>query len=902
MSEVSCRVTAFILAALEEAGHEPDEFFDEMNLPLERLRDRARSLPWSEFVRLLDRLEERLGLAGVGALGARTASAAGNRPLRAIARFAFTERQLWRLLSERSAPSFYPGIDFEHEVLADGRIRLRSTIPSDAEPSEAFAHFFMGGVRAIPALLGDSREVELELDAGPRVATAVLRPTADTRFWRRGARALAGRAFGKLAFEELERRHRRAAETMAELEARDRMLAALRDVTDAIVQSVDFTNTAQRIVDAICDNTDFAAANLYRVDPAGEELELIALHAPDERFTMPSRVPLVGRRGAAVAMTEGRVVWASDPSGFDILNPEVRTAMVEAGLHSFALIPLIYGGEVLGTLGVARRSEHDFSRPERSSLETLGKTAAAALVSARHVMQIEQEIEVRTLAEERARESEARLREVAENVDAVTYLVDLERSAMLYLSPNFERITGHPAEVLGGDRNGLLALVAPADQHRVRDRWAELEGSEAATVEFRIVRPDGGTIDVVDRLRRVPGIPGHPARAAGVLQDVTAMRALEQQLRAAQKVEAVGRLAGGIAHDFNNLLTVIMAGADSLRESVGRDGWAQATADDVVEASESAARLTRRLLTLARQQPVRIESLDVVEVMEGMSSMLRSLMGEQIEFEIIVPPESAAGDFLIDIDRGQLEQVLLNLAVNARDAMGTSGRVAFEVGTSKPDRVTLCVEDEGPGMSPEIRLNAFDPFFTTKPESDHSGLGLAIVLGIVEQAGASIEIDSEVGRGTRFTIEWPASRLRRPAGPKQLATGAAMENRERILVVEDKPDLRRILKLSLEQAGFQVSLAEDGEAALAALATADGEIRLVVTDVVMPGIGGIELAERIARTAPEIRVVFMSGYAGPGDDEGFGSRGEVVIAKPFRPAELVALVRAQFDEIDARDE
>jgi PAS domain S-box-containing protein len=374
---------------------------------------------------------------------------------------------------------------------------------------------------------------------------------------------------------------------------------------------------------------------------------------------------------------------------------------------------------------------------------------------------------------------------------------------------------------------------------------------------------------------------------------------LEEQLRQAQKMEAIGRLAGGVAHDFNNLLTVINATAGFVAEDLPPADPRQEDIQAILEAGRRGARLTRQLLAFGRRQVLEPEVLDLNGVVRDLEGMIRRLIGEDIDLRI----ELADGLDPVSADRSQIDQVVMNLVVNARDALGSGGRIQVRTanvglgGTrslngSMAPRVLLAVSDDGEGMSTEVQDRIFEPFFSTKEEGRGTGLGLSMVYGIVQQSGGDIRVRSGSGEGT--TIEVLLPRVDLDAGGDSIESSPVEEpGAELILVVEDEAVVRKLVRRILESAGYSVLLAANGEEALVECERASHEIGLVLTDVVMPEMGGKELADRLARRWPDLKVLYMSGYTGQAiARRGSLDEGAWFISKPFEPAELVSKVRA----------
>ena len=379
----------------------------------------------------------------------------------------------------------------------------------------------------------------------------------------------------------------------------------------------------------------------------------------------------------------------------------------------------------------------------------------------------------------------------------------------------------------------------------------------------------------------------------------------EADLRHALKMDAIGRLAGGIAHDFNNLLTVINGHAVFLRETLGEvvDRDAAASVEEIEKAGNQAAGLTRQLLAFSRKQLLQARVVNLNQIVGDLESMLGRLIGERIALTTALDPDLRN----LTVDPGQIQQVIVNLVVNARDAMPEGGRIVIGTRNASvspsatgPEAfgggscVVLSVSDDGEGMSPQTRAQIFEPFFTTKPEGKGTGLGLAMVYGIVRQSGGRIEVESEPGQGTTFALYFPATDDA-VAEPDPVARrGDVQRVPARVLVVEDQPEVRQLAVTALRRAGYDVAEATDGDEALARFAPRAREFALLLTDVVMPGLNGQELATQLRGANPALLVVFMSGYEHQIlEHEKLAGPGAAFLAKPFTPA---ALVR-QIDEL-----
>ncbi len=532
--------------------------------------------------------------------------------------------------------------------------------------------------------------------------------------------------------------------------------------------------------------------------------------------------------------------------------------------------------------------------------------ALAALVVERIAAQIGAAIES---VERERRASEERYRTLFDASSDGIFIADIETRALRYANPAASRMLGYAASD--------LVTMRVADLHPKEALPHVLAEFEALTRKERVVAPDipclrkDGTIVYADISAGWVTIDGTPC-TAGFFRDVTDRRRaqaerdkLAEQLKTSQKMEAIGSLAGGVAHDFNNLLSVILSCTVFALDSL-KDG--DPIREDLLEvqrAGERAAALTRQLLAFGRRQVVQPEPLDLNEIAMGTESLLKRVIGAQVELVQVHPPDID----LVIADQGQLEQIIMNLAINARDAMPEGGTLTIETANVEVDKdsvpmdlamppgryVRLSITDTGRGMDAATRARLFEPFFTTKEGG--TGLGLATVYGIVKQTGGGIGVRTEVGVGTTFAIylpraEPPSEALVEPSPPSPPVAGT-----ETVLVVEDEDAVRRVTERILREAGHLVISAANGAEALAIIEAHEREIQIMVTDVVMPGMSGIVLAERLAVIRPEVRVLFMSGYTGIGSaHEAVLDGNRSFIAKPFSAEDLVRKVRAVLDE------
>ena len=484
-----------------------------------------------------------------------------------------------------------------------------------------------------------------------------------------------------------------------------------------------------------------------------------------------------------------------------------------------------------------------------------------------------------SLAAQRA--SESRLADFAAHVPEVFWIADPATGALRYVSPGARAVLGvEPAALTTLD--ALLATYHPDDRAAAAAAVAAVGDGHRPVLAGRIQRPDGTSRQVQLAVFAL----GDRGETAGVISDVTEQHDAAAAMARAERMEAVGRLAGGIAHDFNNLLVVVFSSVDLAREDLPADHPTQADLVAIREAGGRARELTTQLLALARRHPGEARRIDAGRLVSRTVAMARPALGSSLELAVTVEP----GVHPVRIDPTQLEQVVLNLLINARDAIAGSGRIGVSVARVGA-RIRLVVEDDGAGMAPEVAARALEPFFTTKEPGKGTGMGLASCDGIVTQAGGTITIDSTVGRGTRMIVELPVDHGEVTDG--DAASAASVRGgAEAILVVEDEPLVRAFTERVLAGHGYRVTVAANGADALAALEADAAPVDLVLSDVVMPRMGGVELARRLAAVRPGLRVLLVTGYA---PDVAAGPR-FALLPKPYTADELLRRVREVLDQ------
>ncbi|MBI5836219.1 MAG: MASE1 domain-containing protein [Candidatus Eisenbacteria bacterium] len=501
------------------------------------------------------------------------------------------------------------------------------------------------------------------------------------------------------------------------------------------------------------------------------------------------------------------------------------------------------------------------------------------------------------------RGSETRFRTLVESMHDVVATLDLEgRHTALFGVPEGssrfarDQFLGRTAVEVLGPKAGAV--------HEQANRRALRGENVVYDWEFTL---EGPVRQFQTALSPLHGPAGEVAGLVSVTREMTDLRSLEAQLRHAVKMEAVGRLAGGVAHDFNNLLTTILGHADLLRERLPADSPMRADAEQIRRSGERAAALTWQLLAFSRKQVVVPRVLDLNTIVAELEKMLGRVIGEHIVLVTRLDPAPA----LVRADRGQIEQVILNLVVNARDAMPEGGRLEIETRRVELHRseargpaavapgpyVSLRVTDDGAGMDPEVQRHIFEPFYTTKAHGQGTGLGLAMVYGIAEQAGGCIQVRSRPGEGSSFDLCLPrvtdATGADPPPAPPAAPPGRGVET---ILLVEDEEAVRQLLRRVLEKAGYRVIEAACAEDAMEIARAHAQTIHLLLSDVVMPGMSGTRLAEHMLAERPGLRVLFMTGYT----DEGLTGGGTLIrerglLQKPIRPDDLLRHVRSTLD-------
>jgi two-component system cell cycle sensor histidine kinase/response regulator CckA len=508
-------------------------------------------------------------------------------------------------------------------------------------------------------------------------------------------------------------------------------------------------------------------------------------------------------------------------------------------------------------------------------------------------------------AMQRLRASDERFRLIADNTREAFVILELPSGQPLYLSRMWEEISGRPARDPSAPPSLWLDAVEPEDRGTVAAAFEAARRGDPAESVFRLRRPDDSVRWLRARTFPVRDDRGRVHRMVGLVEDITQLRQTEDQLRQAQKMEAIGQLAGGIAHDFNNLLVVMGGYADLVGDALGLSHPLRRDVDAIRAAAQSAEGLTRQLLAVSRRQILQPQVLDLNQALQRVEQLLRRVIGEDIDLVMILADPLRR----VCADPGQIEQVILNLAVNARDAMPAGGRLTIETadvdfdaanvaqhpGAVTGPHVMLAVSDTGCGMDETTLKRLFEPFFTTKPPGRGTGLGLATVYGIVKQSQGTIEVHSELGRGATFRMHLPAATC-----PLDVASGSELDAQafrgdETILVLEDHAEVRAVIVDTLRRHGYAVTGARTSAEALTIALDRSRRLDLLLTDLVLPDENGREVAGRILAERPGTPVLYMSGYTEPSVIGNVLDRAGSFIQKPFNPGTLLKSVRAVLD-------
>ena len=724
----------------------------------------------------------------------------------------------------------------------------------------------------------------------------------------------------------------------------DRILETLNRTGAALAAELDLERLVQTVTDAGVEITgaQFGAFFYNVIDGLGESYMLYTIsgvpRAEFESFPMP-------RNTEVFAPTfEGRGTVRSDDI---LLDPRYgknhpRRGMPEGHLpvRSYLAVSVVSrSGEVIGGLFFGHAEPGRFTAGHEQLLEGIAGQAAVAIDNARLYSAAQKELAQRRAAEAQLRESETRLRLATEAASIGTWDFNPQTGELRW-DEQCKRLFGLPPEAEVTYDGAFLAGLHPEDReatHAAVQGAIDPSGPGRYDVEYRTVGLQDGVTRWIAATGRAVMEGGVASRFIGTVADISARKAAEaklrdlnetleervreevahrtkaeEALRQAQKMEAVGQLTGGIAHDFNNLLTVVTGNIGIAQRALGAAGMADPRAsrslDNALKGAERAAALTQRLLAFSRRQPLAPKALDADRLVQGMSDLLQRSLGEMIRLEIVSTP----GLWRVEADPNQLESAIMNLALNARDAMPDGGELTIETANTRLDEgyaaaqaevppgqyVMIAVTDTGAGMAKDVVTRAFEPFFTTKEVGRGTGLGLSMVYGFVKQSGGHVKLYSEPGQGTTAKIYLPRL-MSEPAAESDATQSAGLEGsvrRETILVVEDDDDVRAYTVECLRELNYRVLEAHDGASGLRLLERQDEAIDLLFTDVVMPGMSGRDLADAARALQPGLRVLYTSGYTRNAIVHGGRlDPGVEMIQKPFNFEALGQKIRDMLD-------
>jgi len=588
----------------------------------------------------------------------------------------------------------------------------------------------------------------------------------------------------------------------------------------------------------------------------------------------------------------GEFEAALKAGGFDLIIAEYRIpgfdgmAALETGLRLAPGVPYIVVSGSIGEEKAAaciRAGACDFVHKDNlGRLSTvIGHELSVPRGGSRHI------------------EAEQRFREMAENIRDVFWVCAADTGKVLYVSPAYEGIWGRPPDSLFADGATWPEAVLGEDLPGLKEARSQLSGGASYQIDYRIQRPDAAVRWIHDRAFPVLDPSGTPSRWVGVAADITERKRLESELLQAQKMELVGKLAGGIAHDFNNLLTIISGYVSMLLDKDALQPSSVEALKRVFTASRQATVLVRQLLLFSRKRAPKPEVVDLNIEVETMAEMLRRLLGETIVVEFEASTQAA----WTSVDVSMLEQVMMNLAINARDAMQRGGRLMISVGlqrraggtqsaTAPADYAFIAMRDTGCGIPAAILPKIFEPFFTTKNEGRGTGLGLATAMDIMKRHDGWIEVETEVGAGTVFRIYLPLTKASQPVQPPAETVKGVKATKGTILLVEDESNVREFAAAVLQQEGYTLLQAKSAETALEVWHWHSKRIELLLTDVVLPGeLSGVDLGSALQEEKPSLKVVLTTGYNRESVTPRADGKPLFVLGKPYTPRALLQAVR-----------
>ncbi len=668
------------------------------------------------------------------------------------------------------------------------------------------------------------------------------------------------------------------------------LLRAIRNVNQLIVREKEAAKLIRHACELLIETRQFYSAWVALFDPEGHFLDAAEAGIGGRFNALLTRIKEGGNPQCSAALQRSEVYVFNDP---EKECPDCPIHDLYENRSALG-IRLEHGGRVYGLLVVSMPTGYASMNEEQSLVVEIAGDIGLAL----HGIEMNNQ---RKRTQEELQESEEKYRLIVENSRDLIYTLSPE-GKILFMSPAVTNLLGYDEVALVG--RPFRAIVHPNDVAACMENIEQVirGGIRISGFRYRVKHASGEWRWHSSSLNTVYDEHGHLVHLEGVARDITDQFRLEEQLIQAQKMEVVGRLAGGVAHDFNNLLTVILGNAQLALMDMGNNDPFYAILNEIKEAGDRAARLTGQLLAFSRKQVFQPEVLNLNEVVREINKMLRRLIGEDIDLQTNLSPTLG----LVETDVGQIEQVIMNLAVNARDSMPGGGKLTIETANIELDEeyathhvsvipgsyVVLSISDNGIGMTPEVQAQIFDPFFTTKERDKGTGLGLSTVYGIVKQSRGNIWVYSEVGKGTTFKIYLPRLDKAVEGEKDAVLRGEACRGSETILVVEDNESVRNLAIKVLERFGYRVLKAKTGQEAIEIFEGYEGPVHLLLTDVIMPLMNGKELAEKLEVLQPDLKVLFMSGYTDNAIvHHGILDKGIAFIQKPFLPEDLGRKVR-----------
>jgi two-component system cell cycle sensor histidine kinase/response regulator CckA len=660
------------------------------------------------------------------------------------------------------------------------------------------------------------------------------------------------------------------------------------ELSMVIGSTLDFGAVVQKVADAAMRNNQVSGVSILVPIEDGTALRAAVARGDNAARDEGKRIPFSRSVTRWIERSLKRVSRLNELASAETAFP-LPLSQIPGGTS----VPMLAGGRFVGILNFTSKNPGRPVSPEQiKALNLLAGAAASALEAASLLEQL--------------RSAEKRYRSFAESAGDIIIRYDLyPKPHVAYVNPAFASVIGYSQDEIYADAALIVNIVHP-DDRPLKEAVLRGDFANRSIVTLRWVTRSGDMVWIEQRNTRVLDPDGRLVAIEGVARDITERRTLEEQLRQSQKMEAIGLLAGGVAHDFNNMLTVIIGYSDMIMDDDVPTAAIARKIDVLRKAAEHAVVLTRQLLAFGRKQLVQLRVLNINTIIESHCQILRGSIGEDVE--LVTALDAGLGS--VRTDAGQIEQILMNLVVNAKHAMPLGGKITIETknvvlgehreaGAPEGDSglfVMLAISDTGCGMDAATQARAFEPFYTTKGLGKGTGLGLSIVYGIVKQNAGHVRVFSEPGQGARLEILLPLIETKEesPAPPAILSKVPA--GYETILVVEDQPDVRELIGSILNKAGYEVLTARDGKEALRICEEHDGKIGLILTDIIMLGMSGPVLVESLLKLNPGVRVLYMSGYAGDvvASDRGLDP-GIPFIQKPFTSVTLTGRIREILD-------